>query len=83
MNGRYALAGLVDTTKAVAESVWRIVKGVWCNADRESAQQERQMSRGNREKKKPKADKSKAKPAVAVTPFGAASNAGKPAGKRK
>ena len=40
------------------------------------------MSRGNREKKKPKADKSKVIPA-AVTPFGAASNAGKAAGKRK
>jgi hypothetical protein len=29
---------------------------------REPAQQERPMSRGNREKKKPKADKNKAKP---------------------
>jgi hypothetical protein len=41
------------------------------------------MSKGNREKKKPKADKSKAKVDVATTPFGAASNAGKPANKRK
>jgi len=41
------------------------------------------MSRGNREKKKPKADKSKIKLVEAVTPFGAASNAGKAAGKRK
>jgi hypothetical protein len=40
------------------------------------------MSKGNREKKKPKADKSKATPALAVSPFGA-SNAGKAAGKRK
>jgi len=40
------------------------------------------MSRGNRERKKPKADKSKAKVHVAITPFGAASNTGKPAGKR-
>jgi len=49
----------------------------------ESAQQERQMSRGNREKKKPKADKNKAKPVAAVTPFGTASNAGKASGKSK
>jgi hypothetical protein len=41
------------------------------------------MSKGNREKKKPKADKSKAKVESAAGPFGAASNAGKPAGKRK
>jgi hypothetical protein len=41
------------------------------------------MSKGNREKKKPKADKSKAKVDVATTSFGAASNAGKPANKRK
>jgi hypothetical protein len=41
------------------------------------------MSKGNREKKKPKADKSKAQPAATVSPFGAASNAGKAAGKRK
>jgi hypothetical protein len=59
------------------------MKRVWSGADRESVQQERQMSKGNREKKKPKADKSKVKAAVAVTPFGAASNAGKAAGKRK
>ena len=36
----------------------------------------------NREKKKPKADKSKMKPAAAASPFGAASNAGKPAGRK-
>jgi len=59
------------------------MKGVRSGADAESAQQERQMSRGNREKKKPKADKSKLKPIEAATPFGAASNAGKAAGKRK
>jgi hypothetical protein len=59
------------------------MKGILSGAERESAQRENQMSRGNREKKKPKADKSKIKPAVADTPFGAASNAGKPAGKRK
>ena len=41
------------------------------------------MSRGNREKKKPKADKSKAKPLLGATPFGAASNIGKIEGKRK
>jgi hypothetical protein len=41
------------------------------------------MSKGNREKKKPKADKNKAKIVAPATPFGAASNAGKPAGKRK
>jgi hypothetical protein len=41
------------------------------------------MSKGNREKKKPKADKSKLKAAAPVSPFGAASNAGKAAGKRK
>ena len=41
------------------------------------------MSKGNREKKKPKADKGKNKPAASASPFGAASNAGKPAGKRK
>jgi hypothetical protein len=59
------------------------MKGVWSGAGRESAQQERPMSRGNREKKKPKADKNKVKSVEAVTPFGAASNAGKAAGKRK
>lgn len=59
------------------------MKGVWFGAGNESAQQERQMSRGNREKKKPKADKNKAKPVAAATPFGAASNAGKAAGKSK
>ena len=41
------------------------------------------MSRGNREKKKPKADKNKAKPAIGITPFGAASNIGKGVGKHK
>jgi len=41
------------------------------------------MSRGNREKKKPKADKSKAKPVAAITPFGAVFNAGKVPGKSK
>jgi hypothetical protein len=41
------------------------------------------MSKGNREKKKPKQDKTKAKDVAPVTPFGAASNAGKAAGKRK
>jgi hypothetical protein len=41
------------------------------------------MSKGNREKKKPKADKNKAKAAVPATPFGEASNAGKPSFKRK
>jgi hypothetical protein len=41
------------------------------------------MSKGNREKKKPKADKSKVKIDTASTPFGAASNAGRPANKRK
>jgi hypothetical protein len=41
------------------------------------------MPKGNREKKKPKADKSKAKVESAATPFGAASNAGKPANRRK
>jgi hypothetical protein len=41
------------------------------------------MSKGNREKKKPKADKNKAKIQPATTPFGAASNAGKPANRRK
>jgi hypothetical protein len=59
------------------------MKGVWSDAGRESAQQEGPMSRGNREKKKPKADKNKAKPVAAVTPFGAASNAGKARGKPK
>jgi len=59
------------------------MKGVWSDAGREPAQQERPMSRGNREKKKPKADKNKAKPVAAVTPFGAASNAGKAPGKPK
>ena len=39
------------------------------------------MPKGNREKKKPKADKGKTVPVLAVTPFGSASNAGKP--KRK
>ncbi len=41
------------------------------------------MPKGNREKKKPKADKSKKVEAAPATPFGAASNAGKAAGKRK
>jgi hypothetical protein len=41
------------------------------------------MSKGNREKKKPKADKSKAKANTPPSPFGAASNAGKPNIKRK
>jgi hypothetical protein len=41
------------------------------------------MSKGNREKKKPKADKNKAKPAAPASPFGSQSNAGKPSGKRK
>lgn len=41
------------------------------------------MSKGNREKKKPKADKSKMKAVAPASPFGAASNAGKAAGKRK
>ena len=41
------------------------------------------MSKGNREKKKPKADKSKLKPVPPSSPFGSASNAGKAAGKRK
>jgi hypothetical protein len=41
------------------------------------------MPKGNREKKKPKSDKSKAKIVPPISPFGAASNAGKPAGKRK
>jgi hypothetical protein len=41
------------------------------------------MSKGNREKKKPKADKNKAKLAAPASPFGAQSNAGKPSGKRK
>jgi hypothetical protein len=41
------------------------------------------MSKGNREKKKPKADKTKAKAVAPATPFGATSNAGKAAGKRK
>jgi hypothetical protein len=39
------------------------------------------MPKGNREKKKPKTDKSKIPPAPVATPFGSASNAGKP--KRK
>jgi hypothetical protein len=39
------------------------------------------MPKGNREKKKPKADKSKVVPITAATTFGSASNAGKP--KRK
>jgi hypothetical protein len=39
------------------------------------------MGKGNREKKKPKQEKTKDVPAS--TPFGAASNAGKAAGKRK
>ena len=79
MGGRYAQLRAGDIIKAAARHA---VKGVWSGAGHESAQQERQMSKGNREKKKPKADKSKAAPA-AVTPFGAASNAGKAAGKRK
>ena len=82
MGERYAQLGLIDTPKAkqthLARHERRIVR-----RRHESAQQERQMSKGNREKKKPKADKSKAKPVVAVSPFGAASNAGKPAGNRK
>jgi hypothetical protein len=41
------------------------------------------MSRGNREKKKPKQEKTKAKDIPASTPFGVGSNAGKAAGKRK
>ena len=41
------------------------------------------MGKGNREKKKPKQDKIKAKDLPAATPFGGASNAGKAAGKRK
>jgi hypothetical protein len=41
------------------------------------------MSKGNREKKKPKADKSKTKLAAPSSPFGSQSNAGKPSGKRK
>jgi hypothetical protein len=41
------------------------------------------MSKGNREKKKPKADKNKIKAAPASSPFGAASNAGKPSPRRK
>jgi hypothetical protein len=39
------------------------------------------MPKGNREKKKPKAEKIKVLPTPVATPFGAASNAGKP--KRK
>lgn len=39
------------------------------------------MPKGNREKKKPKADKSKVLPIPTAAPFGSASNAGKP--KRK
>ena len=39
------------------------------------------MSKGNREKKKPKADKNKANTLPPVSPFRAASNAGKPAAK--
>jgi len=41
------------------------------------------MGKGNREKKKPKQNKVKAKDIVPATPFGANSNAGKAAGKRK
>jgi hypothetical protein len=41
------------------------------------------MGKGNREKKKPKQDKIKVKNAVPASPFGANSNAGKAAGKRK
>jgi len=41
------------------------------------------MSRVNREKKKPKADKNKAKPVVAAAPFGVTHNTGNDAGKRK
>jgi hypothetical protein len=41
------------------------------------------MPKGNREKKKPKTDKNKAKVIAPVSPFGSASNAGKPTGKRK
>jgi hypothetical protein len=41
------------------------------------------MSKGNREKKKPKADKAKLKIVPSSSPFGAASNAGKAAGKRQ
>jgi hypothetical protein len=39
------------------------------------------MSKGNREKKKPKADKNKGKILPPSSPFGADSNAGKPAAK--
>ena len=39
------------------------------------------MSKGNREKKKPKSEKKKADILLQVSPFGAASNAGKPATK--
>ncbi len=42
---------------------------------------ETNVSKGNREKKKPKQVKAKDMPAA--TPFGAASNAGKAAGKRR
>jgi len=41
------------------------------------------MPKGNRETKKPKADKSKTKVVVPTTPFGARSNAGKPSFRRK
>ncbi len=41
------------------------------------------MSKGNREKKKPKQNKVKLKDVAPATPFGMASNAGKAAGKRK
>ena len=41
------------------------------------------MSKGNREKKKPKQDRTKAKDVAPVTPLGPASNAGKETGKRK
>ncbi len=41
------------------------------------------MGKGNREKKKPKQDKVKAKDIAPATVFGSNSNAGKAAGKRK
>ena len=82
MAERYAQTLLLDTPKS-SPAASHVLKSVWSDAGRESAQQERVMSKGNREKKKPKADKSKLKPVMATTPFGAASNAGKAAGKRK
>ncbi|HEY4275308.1 MAG TPA: hypothetical protein VGM68_07480 [Rhizomicrobium sp.] len=41
------------------------------------------MGKGNREQKKPKQNKIKTKDIAPATPFGANSNAGKAAGKRK